>query len=715
MTSARTDRGPAAAPPRASWLTGPWAAALLAAICYLNTLSHAFTYDDRALIEHNARIRSLTDFRAIWFSDWWRPAAGEDEVGAERRDRLYRPLTLFTLALNYAAGGLNPIGYHAANIAMHAAATALVWLLARRLGLDRAGAAVAGVLFAVHPIHVEAVANVVGRAEVLAACGLMLGLLALLSGPAVTAGRSAIAAACFLTALLAKETAICYPGLAAIVMLRRRPRPAEAIAPALVLLAPLALYFPLRAAALGGVLLRDQPVDGLLNPLAGAAPLDRAIGALTVLGHYTRLMLAPAQLSFDYGKAIVDPSSGPTAMTALGAVTALVLTASLVASMRRRPRPALVLSLVAMFLVSYALISNTVLMIGVSLAERLFYWPSVPLLIAAGLGLRRAWEHLVARDAGRRNSSRLGLARLLAGGIVVALALRTVVRNADWRDNLTLLARDAATHPQGAHINLCYARELVDHAIETTNDAERRRLLEIADRAADAALNISGGADAMGVLGQVRYLRGDAASASALLNAALVLRPDLADARRLRDLLAGGADVERRVAALRAALEHATDDARSRVELAELLLRQSQLADARAEAQRVLAVDPRDVGALRVEANALALIGRTDEAIAAFERVVALSPEDWQAHVNLAALIGSRDPPATLRHAEAALRVQPEDLRVQMNYAEALGLNGRTAEALAALRRLASSLPAGDPFRGSVEERIARLKQPPGE
>jgi hypothetical protein len=102
----------------------------------------------------NPLVHDLGRWREIVSSPWW-PRG------------LYRPFTSLTLAANWTAAPGAPFGFHLVNLLAHAAAAALVCLLAGRL-MSPAGALAAGLLFAVHPVHVEAVANVVGRAEILA-------------------------------------------------------------------------------------------------------------------------------------------------------------------------------------------------------------------------------------------------------------------------------------------------------------------------------------------------------------------------------------------------------------------------------------------------------------------------------------------------------------------------------------------------------------------
>lgn len=88
----------------------------------------------------------------------------------------YRPLCVFTFRLNYLLGGFQPWGYHLVNVLLHCLATALVVRVARALlppAKTTLGSAIAGLTFASHPIHTEAVAGVVGRAD-LAACNFYL-------------------------------------------------------------------------------------------------------------------------------------------------------------------------------------------------------------------------------------------------------------------------------------------------------------------------------------------------------------------------------------------------------------------------------------------------------------------------------------------------------------------------------------------------------------
>ncbi len=694
---------------------GGWVAVFAAVACTSSSLPGDFVYDDVPLIVENPRIRSLDQWPAIWLSDWWKHVEGTGAAANAGRDRLYRPLTLQSFALDYAIGGLRPLGYRLVNVLLHGLCCWLVWRFARRLTGDPLVASVAAVLFAVHPVHAEAVAGVVGRAELLTTALLLGGALVLMprSGEAGL-GRLVAAAGLFLAALLAKETAVSFPAVGLLVILATAHGARKSATWWLVrggiLLLPLAVYFPLRYVALEGTLFRSEPADMLMNPIAVGGTAERLVGSSVVLGHYTRLLVVPASLSADYGRAIIDPGRGFDPMAIVGGLAALGLVAGLLALRGRAATARVVGILVALFVASYALISNTALLIGVAVAERLMYWPSVPLLVLAALGIVAFWRRYCV--PGAKLAERAALLRVLGVALVAALGIRTAVRCTDWHDNRTLFGRDVQTYPQGAHLNLCYARTLVDDARAQTDPREALRLLEDAEQHTLAALRIHPGyADALSVRGQIRVLLGDLPLARQLLAGALLLRPDLRDARRVLNAISSDVTPGDDPDALREALASQPADVAPRLRLAERLVQTGDPAAARRELAAIVAAKPEHVDALRLAGKTAALTGDTAGAIEYFRQVLVREPDDWESHANLATLLAPSDPNATLAHAERAMLLRPDDVRVQTNYAEALALVGRTRESIAVFRRLLGDLPADDPLRAALAERVARLER----
>src|SRR5260370_7207930 len=134
---------------------------ILLAVCsfvYADSLFNNFTMDDELYIFRNPQVTRLS------LTQLFQP----NKVSA-----VFRPVTFATFAVNYKLNGDRPFGYHLLNLLLHAGVTMLLFLVLREiLANEPRGdiiAFVAALLFAVHPLHTEAVASIVGRSELLAA------------------------------------------------------------------------------------------------------------------------------------------------------------------------------------------------------------------------------------------------------------------------------------------------------------------------------------------------------------------------------------------------------------------------------------------------------------------------------------------------------------------------------------------------------------------
>ncbi|MBI5866056.1 MAG: tetratricopeptide repeat protein [Planctomycetes bacterium] len=710
-------------------IRNPWLPALLGILCFFTSLFGGFVRDDVLMIERNPRIQHPADFRAIWMTDWWQTLsdAGHATPSADR-DRLYRPLSLYTFAVQYAVHGMNPFLFRLANVILHGLACALVWKFVLRLFDSHASAALAACLFAVHPIHAEAVAEMVGRAEILATIFMLLGLLLLLPpGRLPGVGRVLAAAVCFFLALLAKETAICYPAVAAIAAWHCYRVHAvdqalgwRRLTLLLVLLAvPLAPYFAMRNVALEGVLIRPKLISILGNPLRDADLAGRIHGPLTILGHYTRLMLFPAKLSNNYGLAIIDPKAGPNQSTLVGAVVALgmvVLAARWAFAAVRSRQPGRQPSwfvyygpLAAMLLCSYLLISNTFLLIGVTLAERLMYWPSVLVLAAAATFFVRLIE-----DSRATSGSPAMRARIAAGVLGVAMlafAGRSALRGMDWQSDLTLFASDYAAYPQSVISATSYGRQLV----WTSRNAVGRQRADYLDRAVqvlnDAIKLHPNYPQALQQLGVAHELKGDRQRAAQYFSAALQFDPTDALSRDSLGRVRGvSAAAQQRVRELEQRIAENPADPGLRVTLSTQLFALGQAAAAIEHLEAAIAAAPNHPGAHSAYAQALLLVGRQADARPVLEKAIELNPRDWRSHTNLAGILVERDLSAALSHAQAAVDIEPNDVTARLNLAEMLATAHRAAEAIPHFKAAMEAMSADDPNRRLIESRLKAIE-----
>ncbi|CRK86591.1 CLUMA_CG000216, isoform A [Clunio marinus] len=135
--------------------------ALLCIFCYYNTLYCGFVFDDISAIKDNRDLRQHTPFKNIFMNDFW-----GTPMYKEQSHKSYRPLCVLTFRWNYAVHGLDPVGYHLVNVAMHILVSIMYFCMCTTIVPDLV-AFIAALFFAVHPIHTEAVTGVVGRAEVM--------------------------------------------------------------------------------------------------------------------------------------------------------------------------------------------------------------------------------------------------------------------------------------------------------------------------------------------------------------------------------------------------------------------------------------------------------------------------------------------------------------------------------------------------------------------
>ncbi|MCZ6696243.1 MAG: tetratricopeptide repeat protein [Acidobacteria bacterium] len=419
---------------RLALLAGP----ALAILIYLPTLGHQFVFDDRGAIQANPLLQDVRDLPRVLVAPYW--------MATRDGGNLYRPITTFSFALDrLIARGLRPGWFHFVNLLLHGLATWLVVRLVVRFVPGTAGPAMAGVIFALHPVHVEAVAGVVGRSEMLAACGVLTAILchrrALLAGTGEGRGWLAAAWSAALLAMLAKESGIIAPALCllfeiAVPSLRSVDRDRRRVLYA-GHAAAVVVYLVARVCVLGGIGI-GAPIHFVDNPAAASGFLGGRFTALSVLPRYAQLLLWPTHLSADYSYAQIPVVEGAFNAGVLGGFALVVLLVVGGAGLVRRA-PAVGTGLL-WIAVSAALTTNLLFFVGTLLAERLMYLPSV------GLCLLLAWGVASARR--RLFPIVLGLV-LLAGA---AGAVRSADRIADWRDDLTLYGSSARVSPRSVRI-----------------------------------------------------------------------------------------------------------------------------------------------------------------------------------------------------------------------------------------------------------------------
>jgi len=343
--------------------------ALSAVVVAVNapTWDYGFVYDDHAVVLERtpAWRQGWTDF---FTSRQW--GTGRHALALSMDLNLSDPPTAKPL--------------HVVNTALAALVTALVFATGLVVGLSPLAAWVGALLFSVHPVHVDAVVSLVGRAELLAAIGVLACFVLHARGYPWPLLSLPAAAALFLVGLGSKENALALPVILLCYDLifgaGARDRARTTVAYLLYALAAagwFALVYP-HLGELGEIAFVD-------NPIAALPPAERAVRAAAVLWQYVGITVLPVALKADRSFATTNPSlaAGFAASAAWLAVAALGLFAR-----RRHPR---LVFLAAWFVAAFAVTANVIVPIGTIMAERLVYLPSVGLVLLAALGIERLW------------------------------------------------------------------------------------------------------------------------------------------------------------------------------------------------------------------------------------------------------------------------------------------------------------------------------------
>jgi tetratricopeptide (TPR) repeat protein len=446
------------------WGPGLFSALLALALYAVTLLGGTYVYDDAIIVGLDDRVRNPGLWGQFWTGQWINGAL----------DNLYRPLVSQSFGLQWWLHGDRIWAFHLVNVLLHAGASALLAELGRRLANWRVGL-FAGLLFACHPIHSEAVAGLVGRAELACAVGLLAALVLFLKQP-MTMPRAWAIFALGLLAMLSKEQGLLLPALLAVLIPVRRtlfppapdttPQQRHAQRQAVLLTFALVIW-----SASGLIVLREEILklkfewdrgflDLAMQPLIQSPPADRWLIPLALLGKYFQLLIAPARLSVDYGLAVIGSTidrNDPYIF--LGAAVLIAAISGAAICLHRRKWVAL-FCLLAMAL-TYSPASNVVILATI-FGERLMYLPSAFLLILVAMGLTR-----LPRPA----------AKFLLAVLLVLGCLRTWTYLQKWNDRDAFYQYSLNLQPKSLKLHLLladadYQKGQLSDARRIMNDAE---------------------------------------------------------------------------------------------------------------------------------------------------------------------------------------------------------------------------------------------------
>jgi len=631
----------------------------VAALAYLNSLGHGFTWDDAYTIQGSRFTRSLRNVATMVSPRYF--------DGAE--ELTYRPLVTLSYFFDYALHRLQPRGYHLTSLALHALASAAACLLLAQLLANRQAGVIGGLLFAVHPVQTEAVCAISFREDVLCAGFMFVAIWLVLRGRRATGRGRAVrrvgAALALAAALLSKEMAVmavfliilwdAFVGEDASLSVPWRHRADYA-----VLLVPVAGYLALRFSVLH-------------NPQEATVWQPAAIGrAPALLWGYLRLTFFPLLLTARYPRVPAPQEFAPVlAWLSLGIAAALVW-----ASRRTRRTLACLVWLAAALVPVLNLVR-----ISISKGERYLYGPllAFPLLLFAA-----------SRRSGKARAA--AVLCLTATAPLVALSME---RSYAWTSDLTLWAEASKTAPGQTWI-----RESLAIAY-----SKAARLKPAARECEWVLARLPDSRKMRRLRGELYRAEQDFSAALKECRAATELSPEDADAwvslARVQVKL-GRIDDARDALTRALALDAANSAAHNY--LGVLAERSGDLRAARRYYQQAITLDPDSAQAHFHLGNVLSTLRQHESAIRAYERAVRLRPGFAQAHNNLAgAYLETGRLDACVSAYEQALRFKPDLWRADYALAMIAEARGDLDEARSRLERVLRHKPGSREARDRLQ------------
>ncbi|XP_049428987.1 protein O-mannosyl-transferase TMTC3 isoform X1 [Epinephelus fuscoguttatus] len=446
--------------------------------CYWNSLSCGFVFDDVSAILDNKDLRPVTPLRNLFLNDFWGTPMAE-----ERSHKSYRPLTVLTFRLNYLFSELSAASYHLLNVVLHGVVCVL-FLRVCRLFLDKTSSLVAALLFAVHPIHTEAVTGVVGRAELLSSIFLLAAFLAYTKSTG--ADHSIVWAPIALTvilvaaATLCKEQGITVVGICCVheVFVAQGftlPMLLDTLRQVLqgkdgfpyAVLQTLLKLIVLVISTLLLVIIRVQVIQSQLpvftrfdNPAAVSPTPARQLTFNYLLPVNAWLLLNPSELCCDWTMGtipLVESLLDLRNLATLVFYTFLGLLAYHSLRYRHSSAKTVIMAL-SLIVLPFIPASNLFFPVGFVVAERVLYVPSMGFCVLVAHGFK------VVTHKGHMKK----VSWLIIGVLLTTHAVKTFNRNWDWESEYTLFTSALKVNKNNAKL-----WNNVGHALENQNNYAR--------------------------------------------------------------------------------------------------------------------------------------------------------------------------------------------------------------------------------------------------
>ena len=661
----------------------------LALLCYANTLTLHYALDDRMVIlESKYTLRGgWESVKAIFTEDTFSGYFGaENSIVAGGR---YRPMSQLTFMIETQLFGKNiqerigdledyynlhnaeheqyfyetplPFVNHLMNLLYFILLCLLLYEVLSKIFPQHEGSKwfqsltfIAVVLFTVHPIHTEVVANVKGRDEIFAMLGSVIALWCSLKYVDTRKWYwLVISLLAFTFGIFSKENTITFLAVVPLALYyyqNENKRTADYFITLIPLLLGSVFFIWARYKVLGSMMPPDTTSNILNNPYVHSTRAQQIATVLITWGIYLKLLFFPHPLTHDYypHQIAITDFSNPLVWVILIGCIALVVYG--IWNLKKKSVPAFG---ILYFIITFSIVSNLLFNLGTFMNERFLFMPSIGFTLLVGWWLYR----LSMASAPALQKTAVGV----TSAICLLFGIKTFVRNFTWMDDFTLFLTDVKTSDNSIKCNISAGGSCLQIWKKSHKDRDKRdayRYLEKALKLDDHALN------AYLLLSELAYLDENPDLAFQAARNATLIDPENPQGRNL--------------------LEMATNSQKAHeLDPVNELLNQGKVDEAWQEVNRILEKDPDNIVAKNVRGNVLGRgYGRLDDAIKVFEEIVAEHPDFSSSWENMGICYAiKRDFANAERCLLHALELSPDNDNIKLNLYYMYQEKGDLAEA----------------------------------
>ncbi len=467
-------------------------------VLYANTLGNSYALDDMIVLTKNTFTKQgIAGIDDIMTTDAFEGFFGQNfafVVGGR-----YRPLSIATFAVEYELFGLDhPWIYHLNNIILYGLTCVLILLTLQKLFKAKFDGDspwltipfIATLIFAAHPIHTEAVANIKGRDEIMG----MLGSIATLYLCIRYFETSKIlylllALPVFVLAILSKENAITFLAVIplAYYFFYAKKDFAKGTIVAGTLAAAVGLYFVIRTTYLSAPSISGKTYEILNDPFAFSSLADRLATVAFTFGKYLQLLIFPHPLTHDYYPWQVPIYTWGDWQALLPTVFFLGVGAYTVyGTIKRDP----IAFGVLYFFITISIVSNVLFSVGIAMNERFVFMPSLGFAIIAAILLVKITNYLKTKNWTYGKVLNAKALMIVLGVLMVGYSVKTISRNPVWKNDFTLFGNDVKLSPNSAKVANAWGGELYTASDTAGTPARAKEYLDKAEASLRHALDI---------------------------------------------------------------------------------------------------------------------------------------------------------------------------------------------------------------------------------